>query len=88
MIETFRDWAQMRGRHRARFWREHGWMNLKRARAAQLLDRRHYPESYLHEFMSDLSQDDAALDGAQPESVPEPENKSRTLARSKSRGKS
>ena len=48
----------MRGKHRARFWRDLNFINCKRARIAhQLLARRHWPESYLETFMADLRED-------------------------------
>jgi hypothetical protein len=39
-----------------RFWRTQGWTNLKRGTIARwTMRQRHWPESYLTEFMADLS---------------------------------
>lgn len=43
------------GYWRASYWRKHGWINLRRGTLVMaVMHTRHYPESYLTEFMSDL----------------------------------
>jgi hypothetical protein len=60
---AFAVWASMRGQHRASFWRELGFINARRARnSLWLLSQRHWPESYLVDFMADLDEDSRAKD--------------------------
>jgi hypothetical protein len=52
----FEEWVARRGRSRASFWYTQDWMNLERARVSRhILHQRHWQESCLVEFLTDLS---------------------------------
>jgi hypothetical protein len=52
----FKTWCNMRGEHRARFWRLEGFVNPERARYSHwVLKQRHWPESHLTECLADLA---------------------------------